>query len=410
MWDFADDGQLYAEKAVHFIRTLFERWSEVGVNHTVSIIFFSRTIFSPNDALIEPNVRTAGDSVHSALDDSATPAACSFNVDAQGNLFRDHYKVVVDAEQRESWLDVVRKLKEEFMTYPSACKWGVRDPQTGLVGQPSRAKDGNALEAINLALNVCDKHYVNRDLQRTGLCISLITAGVCVWQTSRDLGQLTKQRVLKNGIGCDVIAVCAPPLHASPLFLFPPLAAGTNTTHRESGGSAGGGEQRPSTRYLFHRPHWIQVKYFGDSRTVAAVGTAFLPLPACRMIDLSMQELVRRMGVGEARATSLGSDSDSDRESRGDNWGDNDESDESDAESVFGRRFSDDDVFGASSVVDHLDDSMSQSDAERVTSFSAGTAATAIATNRRVKYKPAENFTINAHSQLHYSYALHLFH
>jgi hypothetical protein len=77
------------------------------------------------------------------------------------------------------------------------------------------------LEAINLALNVCDKHYINRDLQRTGLCISLLTASVCVWEVSRDLSQLTKQRVLSNGIGCDVICVCAPPLHVSPLFLFP---------------------------------------------------------------------------------------------------------------------------------------------------------------------------------------------
>ena len=56
----------------------------------------------------------------------------------------------------------------------------------------------------------------------TGLVVSLITAGTGVWEVQRDLAQLTKQRVVDNGVGCDVICVTTPPLHSSPLFIFPP--------------------------------------------------------------------------------------------------------------------------------------------------------------------------------------------
>jgi hypothetical protein len=46
MWEFADDGLLYFEKAVtQFLKELFDRWSAAGTSHSVSIIFFSRTYF-----------------------------------------------------------------------------------------------------------------------------------------------------------------------------------------------------------------------------------------------------------------------------------------------------------------------------------------------------------------------------
>lgn len=226
MWDFADDGQLYCEKAVNtFIKTLFARWAEIQANHTVSIIFFSRTFYDTSQCVIEPaqypwkhahslpeylsahlssalstsplfsaagNVSPAlqpasasssssssvAASTSASISSYSTASAASiaapvapefgFHVDAKGRLYQDFYKVVIDAEQRENWESVVRVLKQEFLQYPALVRWGVTDPRTGLRGLPSRAKDGNSLEAMNLALNVCDKHYMDRDLHRTG--------------------------------------------------------------------------------------------------------------------------------------------------------------------------------------------------------------------------------------------------
>jgi hypothetical protein len=48
MWDFADDGMLYFEKAVTgFLPLLFEKWQLTGANHSLTIVFFSRTIYDP---------------------------------------------------------------------------------------------------------------------------------------------------------------------------------------------------------------------------------------------------------------------------------------------------------------------------------------------------------------------------
>jgi hypothetical protein len=77
------------------------------------VILFSRTFFDTSDAVVEQmsSPSSSGSTDH------------SFNVDAKGRLYRDHFKMVIDSEQRDNWFDVVRILKEEFMKYPSVVQW-----------------------------------------------------------------------------------------------------------------------------------------------------------------------------------------------------------------------------------------------------------------------------------------------
>jgi hypothetical protein len=52
MWDFADDGMLYFEKAVTgFLPLLFEKWQQTGANHSLTIVLFSRTIYTQEYAI-----------------------------------------------------------------------------------------------------------------------------------------------------------------------------------------------------------------------------------------------------------------------------------------------------------------------------------------------------------------------
>jgi Vacuolar membrane-associated protein Iml1/Domain found in Dishevelled, Egl-10, and Pleckstrin (DEP) len=104
-----------------------------------------------------------------------------------------------------------------------------RDPSgsTVLAGSNSTASEGNILEAINLALNPFDKHYIDRDLSRTvsiylikGLSIIMITASTGVFEVDKRLCRLTTQRMIDNGISVDLVCLCKPPLHAVPLFHF----------------------------------------------------------------------------------------------------------------------------------------------------------------------------------------------
>jgi DEP domain-containing protein 5 len=87
-------------------------------------------------------------------------------------------------------------------------------------GIPSDAPSGNFLEAINSTLNFLDKHYIDRDLARTGNSIVMISAGTGIFRVRPGLQQITKQRMMDNGIGMDFISLSQPPLHTVPLFLI----------------------------------------------------------------------------------------------------------------------------------------------------------------------------------------------
>lgn len=83
MWNFNQDGQLYFEKVVNsFLKTLFSKWEEIQANHSISIIFFSRTFYQESTAGLEANTYI-GDQKPNLF----------FHVDSRGRFYQDHYKV-----------------------------------------------------------------------------------------------------------------------------------------------------------------------------------------------------------------------------------------------------------------------------------------------------------------------------
>ena len=285
MWNFDYDGQLYFEKAVNsFLKILFDFWTEIQSTHTLSIIFFSRTFYDTFSCIMEPDDGTLYESSNTGRMKNAK----SYHVDSKGKLYQDFYKVVVDSETRDNWDGLIRELKHEFMQYPAAVGWGIRNYRTGLIGRPSSSRCGNILEALNLAINVCETHYMNRDLFRTGLAINVLSAGSGIFEVSRDLIQLTKHRVIENGIGVDFIFVGTKPLGLSALFVF----------RHEKSRNEDSLFEKPSEYFSFQQAHWIEVSFFGDVGVLKGNGCSdFLPLPPHKMIELSLAELSRRMGV-----------------------------------------------------------------------------------------------------------------
>ena len=98
--------------------------------------------------------------------------------DPSGRLFRDFYRVIVDSEIRSDWSSLLKLLRCEFMDFLREILQHQRgDGSTALAGENCHASEGNILEAINSAMNSLDRHYIDRDLMRTGQSIIIVTAG-----------------------------------------------------------------------------------------------------------------------------------------------------------------------------------------------------------------------------------------
>ncbi|CAG8563664.1 5287_t:CDS:2 [Paraglomus occultum] len=200
MWEFDEDGEIYFEKTFDgFLPELFQRWKEFSTNHLVSIVLFSRVFYEGTEDIVSEGVASKDD---------------------QGRWYKDHYKVIVDWETHFDWMITIDSLKRELLRYQrdllSCEKGGV----SWLCGQNSCAFEGNILEAINLALNPFDKHYIDRDLLRTGLAIIIVTPGTGHFEVNKRLLRITAERMVYNGIGLDLVCLSKEPLHTVPLFKF----------------------------------------------------------------------------------------------------------------------------------------------------------------------------------------------
>uniref|UniRef100_A0A8C0VP16 DEP domain containing 5, GATOR1 subcomplex subunit n=1 Tax=Cyanistes caeruleus TaxID=156563 RepID=A0A8C0VP16_CYACU len=228
MWDFDIYGDLYFEKAVNgFLADLFTKWKEKNCSHEVTVVLFSRTFYEAK-----------------SIDEFPEMHRASIRQDHEGRFYEDFYKVVVQNERREEWTSLLVTIKKLFIQYPVLVR--LEQAEGFPPGYNSTSAQGNYLEAINLSFNVFDKHYINRNFDRTGQMSVVITPGVGVFEVDRLLMILTKQRMIDNGIGVDLVCMGEQPLHAVPLFKL----------HNR----CGPGDSRMGDDYNI--PHWINHSFY----------------------------------------------------------------------------------------------------------------------------------------------------
>lgn len=225
MWDFDEDGELYYEKALSgFLPEIDRRWKNVPANHVVSVILFARVHYDVSELHM--------------LQEYELPLRQEEG--GKKRWYIDYYKVLVDLESDCNWPNVLTLLKEEFFRFshdvlllrrpvagPAGAPWLeeqhadlLRRDRALLAGTMSSSHEGNILEAVNLSLNPFDEHYIDRDLNRTGLNILVITAGTGHFDVNKQLLRLTTERLIDNGIGLDLVCLTKMPLHSVPLFHF----------------------------------------------------------------------------------------------------------------------------------------------------------------------------------------------
>ncbi|PWN32837.1 uncharacterized protein FA14DRAFT_162096 [Meira miltonrushii] len=247
MWDFDEDGELYYEKALSgFLPDLIRRWQTGNTTHVISIILFARVHYDESELHM--------------LQEVELPLRKEEG--GKGRWYIDYYKVMVDLESDCDWQTALTMLKEEFFRFrhdilllrqpvsgPAVAPWLeerhadlLRTDHALLAGSLSASHEGNILEAINLALNPFDEHYVDRDLNRTGLDLVVLTAGTGHFDVDKNLLRLTTERLIDNGIGFDLVCLTKMPLHSVPLFHFQspvpmPDLSNTQATFASASGS-----------------------------------------------------------------------------------------------------------------------------------------------------------------------------
>ncbi|KZC10817.1 DEP domain-containing protein 5 [Dufourea novaeangliae] len=235
MWDFDIHGDLYFEKAVNgFLADLFQKWKKNGSNHEVTIVLFSRTFYNA-----------------ASLEEFPNHMRECLQHDYRGRFYEDFYRVVVQNERFEDWSNVLVQLRKLFTDYQKIVLEYHQKPG-GIIPKAvnSTAAQGNFLEVLNMSLNVFEKHYLDRSFDRTGQLSVVITPGVGVFEVDRELTNVTKQRIIDNGVGSDLVCVGEQPLHAVPLLKF----------HNKDTSI-----KAPDD---YSMPHWINLSFYSTNKKI----------------------------------------------------------------------------------------------------------------------------------------------
>uniref|UniRef100_T1J2N4 DEP domain-containing protein n=1 Tax=Strigamia maritima TaxID=126957 RepID=T1J2N4_STRMM len=263
MWDMDMNGDLYFEKAVNgFLTDLFQKWKKNGSSHEVTIVLFSRTFYEAQ-----------------SIEDFPAHMRDCLQQDYRGRFYEDFYRVAVQNEKYEDWTVVLFDLKRLFNSYHKS----VLDyhKQTGMsipTSVNSTAAQGNFLEVLNMSLNVFEKHYLDRSFDRTGQLSVVITPGVGVFEVDRELTNITKQRIIDNGVGSDLVCLGEQPLHAVPLFKF----HNKNTMNAVDD---------------YSMPHWINLSFYSSSKSSVNYSSFIPRIKLPQMKPKSQKESVKTTGL-----------------------------------------------------------------------------------------------------------------
>ncbi|CAF4801319.1 unnamed protein product, partial [Rotaria socialis] len=125
----------------------------------------------------------------------------------------DDFSVIYQNERYDDWLPRLAKIKQVIISYKEDLvnyhrqHLSKAEAEKMPKGTISPACDGNFLETLNLSSSVFERHFIDRAFDRLGQMSLVITPGAGVFEVDRELTNMTKQRVLDNGIGSDLVCL-----------------------------------------------------------------------------------------------------------------------------------------------------------------------------------------------------------
>ncbi|KAF4972692.1 hypothetical protein FSARC_841 [Fusarium sarcochroum] len=226
MWEFdaESSGEIMFNKVVNgFLPALFKRWAMLKAKHLVSIVLFAR---------VEYDIGLTAE-----FDDLEGDYYTGIQPSGPRRPYKDFYRVVVSEMGSGEWTKILHQLKVEFNFFRRdiSLHHHKLNAQAAIDGPDSIPKDtpstrvkaestfamyGNVLEAINLASSQFAHDHIDRDLNRTGISIAVISPGSGVFEVDYETLRRTTEALVGNGIGIDLICMPKMPLHSVPLFKY----------------------------------------------------------------------------------------------------------------------------------------------------------------------------------------------
>jgi hypothetical protein len=180
-------------------------------------------------------------------------------------FYEDFFRIVYQNERYEDWtptLIILKRLIKDYrdyiLNYHKRHLSSIDDTSNMPECVLSSAAEGNFLETLNLSSSVFERHYIDRPFDRTGMMSLVITPGNGIFEVSRELARITRERVIDNGIGSDLVCLGEQPLHAVPLFKY---------GHAES----------------YSIPNWINLSFYKSSEIIRFCNSTFLPSSKIRV-------------------------------------------------------------------------------------------------------------------------------
>jgi hypothetical protein len=215
--------------------------------HDVTIALYSRIFYNAK-----------------SFDEFPAPIRTEIKKDNKSRFYEDFFRIVYQNERYEDWtptLIILKRLIKEYRDY--ILNYHTRHLKIAARLMPesvlSSAAEGNFLETLNLSSSVFERHYIDRPFDRTGMMSLVITPGNGIFEVSRELAIITKERVIDNGIGSDLVCLGEQPLHAVPLFKY------------------------DSNVDAYSIPNWINLSFYKSSEVIRFCNSTFLPSSKIRI-------------------------------------------------------------------------------------------------------------------------------
>ncbi|CAH8564848.1 unnamed protein product [Schistosoma haematobium] len=252
MWWFDNNGDLYLEKAFKFLSKLFLKfWPENNCNHDTTVVFFTRIY----------------------IDDVPSEYSQSFKQDALSRYYEDFYRVIIQNERftTDDWKRELGRMQYEILQFENNIYSYLRNTYPLINKNSNKTKlnictamDANLLEVLNMAINLYSGYNIDRNFDRTGKLLFVITPGSGVYHVNENLLLLTKKRVLDLGVGVDLICLAEQPLHAVPLFKI----LSESFINPEE----------------YVAPHWINCSYFKSAQELKYIEMG-KPFPRVKVVS-----------------------------------------------------------------------------------------------------------------------------